>query len=241
MIKCIDASLLFESLQKRMSGQACKIIVCLGGPLDERTCEPGGHLLSRLRETVVQFREGDLVIVTGGRSQHLALSEAEAMQRYLKGYNIPSTKEERSITTVENALFTRPIVDGLVAHSPDISVLVITSDFHLPRTVLIFQQIFSEHSLWFRGTQRNDYAGRKDSIFLNEGQDIKNQLSQPPLSYSGDIEHDIIDDARRGYKEGVERAIADINRIDITGCTALSSCRLAWIRRCRESPNHERS
>jgi broad specificity phosphatase PhoE len=39
--------------------------------------------------------------------------------------------------------------------------------------------------------------------------------------YPGHIKHGIIDDARRGYKEGVEWAIADIKRIDSAGCTAL--------------------
>ena len=53
-----------------------KIIITLGAPLNIRDMSPGIHLQARLEETVCQYTAGDTVIVSGARTQKLAVSEA---------------------------------------------------------------------------------------------------------------------------------------------------------------------
>merc|ERR1740121_417899 len=87
-------------------------------------------------------------------------SEAEAMQRYAVergiGEGVEVLLDAESLNTVENAVEVRKLLDargGAVTN-----LLVVTSEFHLPRVQRTFELIFegSEFSLSFMGSSDED-------------------------------------------------------------------------------------
>ena len=94
------------------------------------------------------------VIVSGGQGADEGISEAECMYRYLLAAGIAKERiiqEDRSTNTRENLEFSAQFLDT----SRDF-VVIITSDFHLFRSVRIakkmgFAQVGGEaaHSLWY--------------------------------------------------------------------------------------------
>lgn len=90
-------------------------------------------LQSRLDRTLLLLRQFPSlqVIVSGGQGPNETLSEAAAMQRYLRQHGISAARiieENRSTTTRENLRFSH----RLLPH-PHSRVLVLSSDFHIYR------------------------------------------------------------------------------------------------------------
>lgn len=74
------------------------------------------------------------IIVSGGQGKDELISEAEAMRRYLVEHHIDDSRiisEDKSRSTSENFDFTKIILEEI--SDGEVSVLVITSDFHLFR------------------------------------------------------------------------------------------------------------
>jgi broad specificity phosphatase PhoE len=190
-----------------------KVIITLGAPV-LKNMEPSVHMLSRLQETRMQYNKNDIVIVTGARCQKQKLSEAQIMHDWLRKYDITAIKEERAMNTIQNAIFTRKLIENNSIPSTT-HILVITSDFHIARASLIFLHYFKGLSMFFRPvpTVQPDVLVQKEPTFL-----VQLVQNFPPRISE---EQTLIDEVKCGYFEGVKEKIAQITRKDKLNNTAL--------------------
>ena len=184
-----------------------KIIITLGAPLNIADNTPSHHLETRLKETIEQYEKGDLVIVTGSRCQKLDLSEAQVMSNWLLRYNIASIMEERALNTIQNGIFTRQLIDSLIIPLGT-PILVITSDFHLPRATLIFLHYFSDMQVYFRASR----TLVQDIISASEPKYLVHLVQNFPPPMIAPIT--LIDEVKRGYMRGVVEKISQLSSTD---------------------------
>lgn len=106
-------------------------------------------LLNRLDLALdLQRRTLAPIVVTGGDPAGVGETEAAMMHRLLDARAGSDTspevlEEPEAKNTVQNALFTAPILRGLQA---DVAVLL-TSEFHLPRSALLFESALAHEGL----------------------------------------------------------------------------------------------
>lgn len=114
-------------------------ILLLGISLDENS-EPKPEMMARVDEAAKAYHEGLLgergvLIPCGGVLPGRVRSEAEVMAALLESRGVPRERmrlEDRSQVTIENMRFAAKLLENpRRAH-----VLVITSDYHLRRSVL---------------------------------------------------------------------------------------------------------
>lgn len=103
---------------------------------------PSPVLAERLRHAGELYREGRVsrIVLTGGRSPEDDLTEAEAGRRWLLTQNIPDADiilEDRSRTTVQNFLFSTPILAGRGITT----VLVVSDPLHMRRAMEIAERV----------------------------------------------------------------------------------------------------
>lgn len=146
------ARLLLAPLEERFpawkdDGQPIAAIVVLGGAIETRLSEKRGQLgLNDFAERMTAM--GDLarryptvpVIFTGGAGSfgNGDVSEAEVVRTHIAEFGLPPGRvqfEDRSRNTLENARFTRPMLDLKRGDR----VLLVTSAFHMPRSVGLFR------------------------------------------------------------------------------------------------------
>ena len=188
-----------------------KIIITLG--ISSKDVKLNSHLLDRLNETIKQYEVGDTVIVSGAR-KYFDISEAQIMSEYLKNNNIKTIKEECSLNTIDNAIYTFEIVKNLKLKE-NTKIMVITSDFHTPRTSLIFLHYFLGLSLCFQMAK----TSKVDSFFYSEKNKIANLLKLNTLpNYS---EPSIFQYVKAGYLDGVKSRINHFNNRDELGNSPL--------------------
>ncbi len=113
-------------------------MIVLGAGIDGY--KVGETLKSRLDEALKYYELNKSVdiIVSGGQGKDEITSEAEAMYRYLveKGVNPNQIiKEDKATTTLENIIFSKEILKN--RNDEDKKVLIVTSEFHLYRSMLI--------------------------------------------------------------------------------------------------------
>lgn len=132
-------------------------------------------LISRLDKAAELYKKGsaDMIVVTGGGRMKGAMgTEAHVMKRYLvkKGIRPNSIlMEHESRNTIGNAFFTKRMIDGR-SRSP--SLIVVTNDFHMPRSRFIFRKIFGnnrkisfvESRTWDAKVLRRAVAYERESI-----------------------------------------------------------------------------
>ncbi|TXD50101.1 YdcF family protein [Polaribacter sp. IC073] len=135
---------------------AKEILVVLGSPNS-----PTGELSTISKERVdfclEIYQKEMLVLCTGSWGAHFnTASEPHAF--YIKNYLIEKgIPEDRflefalSTNTVEDAVKTRDIISVL----ENIQVTIITSDYHLERVKLIFNEVLKEYKLTFFGVKSN--------------------------------------------------------------------------------------
>lgn len=192
-----------------------RILITLGGPLNI-DCTPSDHLLSRINETIRQYKDGDIVFVTGSRPKGMPQSEAFVMSEYLKKSGVTNVVlEERATSTVENAYFTHKLIEKMNIKS-DTQIVVITSDFHIPRTSLIFLHFFKLYKMSFCASK----TITNDNFSLSELYKLSNLLSNFPPNYTDRIS--LLSEVIRGNMCGVKDNIDKILEVDTnTGSTAL--------------------
>ncbi len=122
-------------------------IVVLGGAMDEFVSDARHALVldvfgSRMTEAVALARRfpAARVIFTGGSATFSGheVTEAEVARRYFIAMGIAPERcvfEDKSRNTYENAIFTR----DLVKPAPGEKFLLVTSGFHMPRSMGIFR------------------------------------------------------------------------------------------------------
>ena len=79
------------------------------------------------------------IIVTGGHSGAAATPLGEAMRDFLTAYGVPRNvilAEDRATSTRENALFVKPMLQGLSG-----TTVLMTSDFHMFRARRAFENV----------------------------------------------------------------------------------------------------
>jgi uncharacterized SAM-binding protein YcdF (DUF218 family) len=107
--------------------------------------EPNGELSAALKRRTewarVAFEAGlgRFIVPAGGRrwGEHV---EAERMAAYLEAHGVPGDvlhPELLSLTTSENAAFSREILDRIGARR----ALVVTCDWHVPRAIACFRAV----------------------------------------------------------------------------------------------------
>ena len=125
-----------------------EVLIVLGSPNS-----PSGKLsdisLSRLNYCVNHYQPGNLILCTGGWGAHFNTSEhshASLAQRYLIENGIPEAvflDFALSGNTVEDAVKAKEILSEL----ENINLTIITSDYHVKRVKLIFNEILKTYSM----------------------------------------------------------------------------------------------
>lgn len=130
------------------------ILVVLGSPNS-----PSGNLSdiskSRLNYCKRVFTEGNLVLCTGGWGPHFNRSNS-AHATHAKAYLIKQGLSEKdflksalSKNTVDDAVKVKSIVSNM----ENVTLTVISSDYHLDRVKLIFNTILGEHDIKYIGVE----------------------------------------------------------------------------------------
>ncbi|MFE9030832.1 YdcF family protein [Streptomyces iakyrus] len=142
-------------------------VVVLGAGLDG---ERPGPLLTRRLERALEVdaarapgTPGAVFVVSGGQGEDEVRSEADAMADYLRGRGVPAdriVREDRSVNTGQNLRFSAALVDGIPSGH---RATVITSGFHVYRTVLLARRVgvpvhvvgaFTSPAYWLAATLR---------------------------------------------------------------------------------------
>ena len=116
-------------------------IIVLGNPAKEDG-SVGEIMRERMLKAIELYREGfgNCILVSGGAVVN-KFTEAEIMAEYAYNKNIPADKlilETKSTNTFENARNSYKILKPV----EDLSVLVVTSPFHVKRSRLLFSYFF---------------------------------------------------------------------------------------------------
>jgi uncharacterized SAM-binding protein YcdF (DUF218 family) len=139
------------------------------------------NLISRIQATQDSVEEFMVshIIFSGGDTAQVNKTEATVMDqlweqsfyKFEKSRSIPKTHlEEHSLSTCQNAFFSIPILRKIKADR----IVIVTSDYHVPRAKLLFEQVFSTDAVellraelltFVAPTTRNDARTR---LFENE-------------------------------------------------------------------------
>lgn len=83
------------------------------------------------------------VLVTGGKNWTLPCTEGQIMGDYLRAHGLAAERiiqEERSTTTYENLLFSKPLLEKN-ALTPHDGILIVSSDFHVLRASMVAHRL----------------------------------------------------------------------------------------------------
>lgn len=128
------------------------ILIVLGSPNSSKG-ELSEISLSRLDHCKKLYSGTEKILCTGGWGPQFNTSEhphASYAQAYLKEQKIPEEvflPMALSRHTVDDAVKIKEIISGM----EDIQLTIITSDYHVDRVRLIFQEILADYSLSFVG------------------------------------------------------------------------------------------
>jgi uncharacterized SAM-binding protein YcdF (DUF218 family) len=130
------------------------IVILLGSSNDENG-NLSGIAIERCEQAIREYRQhpGYKLLPTGGYGPHFNMTDkphAFYAQQYLVAHGIPADdvlEFAASANTLEDARLSRPIVEK---HGVE-QVVVVTSDFHVPRVRYIFEREFHGIELTFSG------------------------------------------------------------------------------------------
>jgi uncharacterized SAM-binding protein YcdF (DUF218 family) len=106
--------------------------------------EEVGRLLSYRLDNAALYSAKNpdaVIVVSGGQGPQEDIPEALAMERYLINKGVPVDriiKEDKSVSTHENLVFSKKILDDLLG--APYSVVVITNDFHTYRALRLAEE-----------------------------------------------------------------------------------------------------
>lgn len=146
-----------------------KVLIVLGSPNS-----PSGVLSeiseNRLNYCFQIFEKGNLVLCTGGWGNHFNTSK-KSHASYAKKYLIEKGLLDvcfldlaLSSNTVEDAVKIKPIISKL----DNISLTIITSDYHLDRVKIIFKEILKDYNNSFIGVENNLNEEEESKLVLHE-------------------------------------------------------------------------
>lgn len=157
-----------------------KTLVVLGSPNSEDG-SLGYTALDRLDYCLDIFDpKNNYIICTGGFGAHFNTTN-KAHATYAMKYLMDNGVESKSFlepalsaNTVEDAVMTKKIV---LNHNLD-SLVVITSDFHLERAKLIFDQILESVTIEYRGVEHDVSHTEKEKLLAHEKKAISGILNK---------------------------------------------------------------
>ena len=175
------------------------VMVILGGPL-----YPNGTLhrdtLSRVTKAISLYKKGivEKIVFSGGIDIRFNRSVAEMMAERALALGIGKDEyilEERSVSTVGNAYYIKPILEK----NGWTKVLIITSEYHVARANMVFQKVLGEK-----------YEIRWASIRLPRSfyDDLENQLRERTLFLIHDF---VLLGVAYGDHEGVKERLKMFN------------------------------
>lgn len=145
------------------------ILIVLGSPNS-----PSGVLgdisLERLNCCENNYKKGDLILCTGGWGAHFntsSYSHASLAKSYLVAKGILEEvflQFALSQNTVDDAVKVKEILTTL----ENCNLTIITSDFHLERAKLIFNEILKEYKLKFIGAKSSMDSGTYNLLVAHE-------------------------------------------------------------------------
>jgi vancomycin permeability regulator SanA len=130
------------------------IVIVLGSP-NSPTGELGDLSLERLNCCKALYKKGDLILCTGGWGTHFntsSYSHASLAKSYLVAKGISEEvflKFALSQNTVDDAVKVKETLKTI----ENCNLTIITSDFHLERVTLIFNEILKDYKLKFIGAK----------------------------------------------------------------------------------------
>lgn len=154
-----------------------QVLIVLGSPNS-----PAGELSniskSRLNYCVNSYQKGNLILCTGGWGDHFNTSE-HSHASYAKQYLIEKGISEDNFLdsalsghTVDDAVKLKPIIAAL----ENIKLRVITSDYHLDRVKLIFNEILKGYSMAFVGVESDLPQKEFEAVVQHENKAIASIL-----------------------------------------------------------------
>lgn len=113
-------------------------IIVLGYQIEGQPLKPTKALENRLKIAYQYWLEAPetMMIVSGGKTQGLAQSEAEVMQQYLIALGVPKENillDEQSTRTAHHFSYAKKLMNIRQA-------VIVTNDFHLPRSMLLAER-----------------------------------------------------------------------------------------------------
>jgi len=111
------------------------VVIVLGGGIRDGEVRP--TLQRRLDQAIAYHHQNPaaIIIVTGGTGYGEAISEAEAMARYLIDNGVPAAQillEDAAYSTYTNMSYTRDVINAHFTHP--IRAVIVTSNFHMFRS-----------------------------------------------------------------------------------------------------------
>lgn len=160
-----------------------EILVVLGSPNS-----PSGELStiskSRLDYCRIMFKKGNLILCTGGWGLHFNKSD-KSHAYYGKEYLIENGLSEKdflefalSENTVDDAIKIKSIVSSF----NNVKLTVITSDYHIERVKLVFNEILGKYEINYRGVKSNLPLDKLLQLNEHENRAIKS-IKQNGLYY----------------------------------------------------------
>ena len=160
-----------------------EVLVVLGAPNS-----PSGELSdiskSRLDCCRKMFAKGQLILCTGGWGPHFNISDkphAFYGKEYLMGNGL-SEEDFLEIALSENTVDDAVKVKAIFSNPKNVKLTVITSDYHLERVKIIFNEILTNYEMTFVGVESNMAAEKLRKLKEHENNAI-NAIKQNGLYY----------------------------------------------------------
>lgn len=134
-----NALIYYQNSQYTPAKNADTIII-LGAHIEGNPLRPSLMLQYRLDKAIEYWQENPYVtiVTTGGKTPGYSQSEAEVMQQYLIAKGIPSLQillEENSTRTAHQFINAKKVIENAGKNVGE--VIIITNDFHLPRSMML--------------------------------------------------------------------------------------------------------
>ena len=154
-----------------------EILIVLGSPNS-----PSGVLsdlsISRLDYCLAQYKNGVKILCTGGWGPHFNVS-ASSHASYAKKYLVNNGVQKKDL--LEAALSKNTVDDAvkilaIISTFSNVTLTVITSDYHLERVILIFKEILKDYEINFVGVKCKLGKKELDLLLIHEKEAIESIL-----------------------------------------------------------------
>ena len=171
----------FQPIQRSIDARQADVVVVLGGGI--RTHEAGGLSIDDLDTSALRVLEAARlyrllaprkVIVSGGNTNHVSpvWSEAKALEAALLTLGVPADRiavEDRSLTTREQAIELRPILESLGART----FVLVTAPTHMRRSMRVFRSqqlapVPSPSAMFADGEDARWMVPKRDALLVSD-------------------------------------------------------------------------